>query len=87
MQAILLEQAFGRYSFNQDFHLTFGTQVTVLGFDQTMDQRLCSNYLAYKGTAIESWKELCRWHAFKLQQRHVWFIFGLHDVWFEQTDQ
>ena len=28
-----LEQAFGRYSFNQDFHLTFGRQVTVLGFD------------------------------------------------------
>jgi len=29
----LLEQAFGRYSFNQDFHLTFGRQVTSLGFD------------------------------------------------------
>ena len=31
--ADILEQAFGRYSFNQDFHLTFGKQVTVLGFD------------------------------------------------------
>ena len=29
----LLEQAFGRYSFNQDFHLTFGRQETVLGYE------------------------------------------------------
>jgi hypothetical protein len=29
----ILEQAFGRYSFNQDFHLTFGRQATVLGFE------------------------------------------------------
>ena len=28
-----LEQAFGRYSFNQDFHLTFGRQLTALGFE------------------------------------------------------
>jgi len=31
--ADLLEQAFGRYSFNQDFHLTFGRQETVLGYE------------------------------------------------------
>jgi hypothetical protein len=31
--ASLLEQAFGRYSFNQDLHLTFGKQLTVLGFE------------------------------------------------------
>ena len=31
--ADILEQAFGRYSFNQDLHLTFGKQVTVLGYD------------------------------------------------------
>jgi len=29
----LLEQAFGRYSFNQDLHLTFGRQETVLGYE------------------------------------------------------
>ena len=29
----LLEQAFGRYSLNQDFHITFGRQVTNLGYD------------------------------------------------------
>ena len=28
-----LEQAFGRYNFNQDFSITFGRQLTVLGFD------------------------------------------------------
>ena len=28
-----LEQAFGRYSVNQDFHVTFGRQLTVLGFE------------------------------------------------------
>ena len=31
--ADLLEQAFGRYSFNQDLHLTFGRQGTVLGYE------------------------------------------------------
>ena len=30
---IALEQAFGRYSINQDFHITFGRQLTVLGFE------------------------------------------------------
>jgi len=29
----LLEQAFGRYSINQDFHLTFGRQETILGYE------------------------------------------------------
>ena len=29
----LLEQAFGRYSFNQDFNIQFGRQVTVLGYE------------------------------------------------------
>jgi hypothetical protein len=28
-----LEQVFGRYSVNQDFHITFGRQLTVLGFE------------------------------------------------------
>jgi predicted porin len=30
---IALEQAFGRYSVNDDFHVTFGRQLTVLGFE------------------------------------------------------
>jgi len=30
---IALEQAFGRYSVNQDFHFTFGRQLTALGFE------------------------------------------------------
>jgi hypothetical protein len=28
-----IEQAFGRYAFNRDFNITFGRQVTALGFD------------------------------------------------------
>jgi hypothetical protein len=31
--AALLEQAFGRYSVSQDFHFTFGRQLTSLGFE------------------------------------------------------
>ena len=30
---VSLEQVFGRYSFNQDFNLSFGRQLTALGFD------------------------------------------------------
>ncbi len=30
---VAIEQAFGRYSVNQDFHVTFGRQLTVLGYE------------------------------------------------------
>jgi len=30
---VTLEQAFGRYAFNRDFNISFGRQLTVLGFD------------------------------------------------------
>ena len=31
---VSLEQVFARYSFNNDFHLTFGRQLSALGFEQ-----------------------------------------------------
>jgi len=43
----LLEQAFGRYSFNNDFHLTFGRQVTNLGFESDETPELYTVSRAY----------------------------------------
>jgi len=43
----LLEQAFGRYSFNQDFNIQFGRQVTVLGYESDEAPNLNSVSTAY----------------------------------------
>ena len=48
----VLEQAFGRYSFNQDFHLTFGKQTTVLGFDDDEAPGLYAVTTAYSNGAF-----------------------------------
>ena len=45
----ILEQVFGRYSFSQDFHLTFGRQVTVLGYDDDEAPGLYAVTTAYYG--------------------------------------
>ena len=37
----LLEQAFGRYSFNNNFNITFGRQLTALGFEADDSRPLC----------------------------------------------
>ena len=48
----ILEQAFGRYSFSQDFHLTFGRQVTVLGYDDDEAPGLYAVTTAYSNGAF-----------------------------------
>lgn len=51
-----LEQAFGRYSFNNNFHVTFGRQLTALGFEADEAPGLYAVTNAYKlaGMALDA---------------------------------
>ena len=76
----LLEQAFGRYSFNQDFHFTFGRQSTVLGFDGDEPTDLYAVTRAYKGTASKNTgKTYADGIRLNYNNGMFGFIFGLHD--------
>ena len=87
----LLEQAFGRYSFNQDLHLTFGRQGTVLGYegDEATDlfavTKAFSSSMSFDhngttytghGTSRNNYND-----GFRLNYNNGMFglIFGIHD--------
>ena len=75
-----LEQAFGRYSFNQDFHLTFGRQVSVLGFesDEFTNRYAVTN--AYSGDANKNpGKGYFDGMRINYNNGMFGFILGLHD--------
>ena len=73
----LLEQAFGRYSFNQDFHLTFGRQATVLGFDSDEANELHAVTRAYN--EVNPGKQYVDGIRLNYNNGMFGFIFGLHD--------
>ena len=79
--ADLLEQAFGRYSFNQDFHLTFGRQSTVLGFDSDEANELYAVTRAYaRGDAqVNPGKQYVDGIRFNYNNGMFGLILGLHD--------
>jgi len=77
-----LEQIFSRYSFNQDFHLTFGRQVTVLGFesDEYTDRYAVTN--SYRGEAsLNSGKTYVDGVRLNYNNGMFGFILGLHDTY------
>jgi hypothetical protein len=71
-----LEQAFGRYSFNQDFHLTFGRQMTVLGFDS---DEFTNRYAVTAAYGLNSRKASV--DGFRVNYNNGMFglILGIHD--------
>jgi len=76
----LLEQAFGRYSFNQDLHLTFGRQVTVLGFDGDERPDLFAVTRAYdRGVENRPAKTYVEGVRLNYNNGFLGVIFGLHD--------
>ena len=84
----LLEQAFGRYSFSSDMHLTFGRQVTVLGFDS---DELTNRYAitrAYETATnkysdqLTSGKNYVDGVRFNYNNGAFGFVFGLYDTYF-----
>jgi len=75
-----LEQAFGRYSFNQDFHLTFGRQLTVLGFqsDEATHRYAVTN--SYRGdAALNNGRGYVDGIRLNYNNGMFGFILGLHD--------
>jgi len=71
-----LEQAFGRYSFNQDFHLTFGRQVTVLGFDS---DEWTNRYAVTSAYGLGSRKTYVDGMRLNYNNGMFGLILGLHD--------
>ena len=75
-----LEQAFGRYSFNQDFHLTFGRQVSVLGFDSDEWTNRYAVTNSYSGDAAKNpGKGYFDGLRLNYNNGMFGFILGLHD--------
>jgi hypothetical protein len=82
-----LEQIFSRYSFNQDFHLTFGRQLTVLGFesDEATDRYAVTN--SYRGDAnMNQGKGYVDGIRLNYNNGMFGFILGLHDSYNIHTD-
>tara|TARA_B100002019_G_scaffold62468_1_gene53515 strand:+ start:3855 stop:4883 length:1029 start_codon:yes stop_codon:yes gene_type:complete len=76
----ILEQAFGRYSFSQDFHLTFGRQVTVLGYDDDEAPGLYAVTTAYSnGAFAHPGKSYVDGIRLNYNNGMFGFIIGLHD--------
>jgi len=86
----LLEQAFGRYSFSSDLHLTFGRQVTVLGFDSDEPTNRYTITRAYQTAAstdnITSGKNYVDGIRLNYNNGGFGFVFGLYDTYFNPTN-
>ena len=74
-----LEQAFGRYNFNQDLSITFGRQVTVLGFDADEAPGLYAVTPAYTiGGLTSSYVDGMR---LNFNNGQFGLVLGLHDTY------
>lgn len=74
-----LEQAFGRYNFNQDLSITFGRQLTVLGFDADEAPGLYAVTPAYTiGGLTSSYVDGMR---LNFNNGQFGFVLGLHDTY------
>ena len=81
-----LEQAFGRYNFNQDFSITFGRQLTVLGFDADEAPGLYAVTPAYTiGGLTSNYVDGAR---LNFNNGQFGLVLGLHDTygWGGNTD-
>ena len=79
-----LEQAFGRYSFNQDFHLTFGRQLTVLGFES---DEFTNRYAVTTAWGLDARKSSVDGLRLNYNNGMFGFILGLHDKYGIYQDQ
>jgi hypothetical protein len=89
----LLEQAFGRYSFSSDMHLTFGRQATVLGFDSDEPTNRYAITRAYQSADlgahqkyITSGKNYVDGIRFNYNNGSLGFVFGLYDTYFNSSN-
>jgi hypothetical protein len=79
---VKIEQAFGRYSFNQDLHLTFGRQLTVLGFEGDEATDLYSVTSAYaRGYPDRPSRSYVEGVRINYNNGLFGLVFGVHDTY------
>lgn len=83
---ITLEQAFGRYSFNQDFNLSFGRQLTNLGFDADEAPGLYAVTPAYFGLGGATRYDYVDGLRANFNNGQFGLSFGVHDDYFGPAD-
>lgn len=86
--ANLMEQAFGRYSFNSDFHLTFGRQLTSLGYeaDEAPGLYAVSNAYSVSPGGIALRRNYVDGVKLNFNNGQFGFILGLHDAYWGVQD-
>jgi len=85
-QPVTLEQAFGRYSFNQDFNLSFGRQLTNLGFEADEAPGLYAVTNAYTGLGGTSRRNYVDGLRANFNNGQFGLSFGVHDDYFDYND-
>jgi len=85
-QPVTLEQAFGRYSFNQDFNLSFGRQLTNLGFEADEAPGLYAVTTAYGHTGRPVERNYVDGLRANFNNGQFGLSFGVHDSYFGPPD-
>ena len=81
-QPVTLEQVFGRYSFNQDFNLSFGRQLTNLGYEADEAPGLYAVTNAYNGLGVASRRNYVDGIRANFNNGQFGLSLGLHDDYF-----
>ncbi|MBT3668349.1 MAG: hypothetical protein HN548_12800 [Opitutae bacterium] len=81
-----LEQAFARYSFNRDFHITFGRQLTSLAFDDDETPGLYSVTSSYQKAGSGAHFSYNDGIRANFNNGRFGFILGLYDGYWEGND-
>ena len=83
---VSLEQVFGRYSFNQDFNLSFGRQLTNLGYDADEAPGLYAVTTAYYGLGGATRANYVDGLRANFNNGQFGLSFGVHDDYFGSAD-
>ncbi len=81
-----LEQAFARYSFNRDFHITFGRQLTSLAFEDDEAPGLYTVTNAYKNAGSNIHRNYNDGIRANFNNGRFGFILGLYDGYWKGGD-
>ena len=82
-EKVSLEQAFGRYALNRDFNISFGRQLTALGYEADEAPGLYSVSKAYLQGSRRNYVDGVRAN---FNNGRFGFTLGMHDDYFGETD-
>ena len=81
-----LEQAFARYSINRDFHITFGRQLTSLGFEADEAPGLYTTTNSYQNAGMDKHQNYTDGIRANFNNGRFGFILGLYDGYWKNSD-